>query len=162
MIPSNRPHPPQSQHVPVNGAVLQTVLAGGLPPGVSPTSTPTQRQRHRSTRNANVLTSRAIEPPTCMSGPARFSCAMIHLQMIGAENHGGKISRRRGQVKPAISGVEEKNGTHAPAARMISMVKYNGLKTTIIASFHPRTTSTPYIQYGICAMLATVLRFAST
>jgi len=51
---------------------------------------------------------------------------------------------------------------YAETSPTANIVKYNGLNKIVIASFHPNTTSTPYIQYGICAMPDTVLRFAST
>ena len=43
-----------------------------------------------------------------------------------------------------------------------SVTKYSGLNKIAMASFQPKTTNTTYIQYGICAMLDTVLLFAST
>ena len=52
--------------------------------------------------------------------------------------------------------------TYAETNPTISVAKYNGLKRIAMASFQPKTTSTTYIQYGICAMPDTVLLFAST
>ena len=52
--------------------------------------------------------------------------------------------------------------TYAETNPMISVAKYNGLNRIAIASFQPKTINTAYIQYGICAMLDTVLLFAST
>lgn len=52
--------------------------------------------------------------------------------------------------------------TYPVAAATTRNAKYKGLNNTTIASFHPRKISKPYIQYGICATLDTVLRFAST
>ena len=51
---------------------------------------------------------------------------------------------------------------HADTNPTISVTKYSGLNKIAIASFQPKTTSTTYIQYGICAILDTVLLFAST
>jgi len=58
--------------------------------------------------------------------------------------------------------IEEEEITHPAAMAMMRKVNSIGLKSTVIASFHPSATNTPYIQSGICATLLTVLRFAST
>jgi hypothetical protein len=54
------------------------------------------------------------------------------------------------------------NVTHPDAPRTSSPAKYRGLNNTVIASFQPKTTNTPYIHTGICATLDTILLFAST
>ena len=56
----------------------------------------------------------------------------------------------------------KREATYADPNAVSKNAKYNGLKSTAMASFHPSTTSRPYIQYGICATLETMLRFAST
>ena len=56
----------------------------------------------------------------------------------------------------------ERVGTYADTNPTANNAKYNGLNRIAIASFQPKTTNTPYIQYGICAIPDTVLLFAST
>jgi hypothetical protein len=41
------------------------------------------------------------------------------------------------------------NTTHAETRATSKNAKYRGLNSTVIASFQPKTTKTPYIQYGI-------------
>lgn len=51
--------------------------------------------------------------------------------------------------------------TYADESSSTRSSRYSGLNKTYIASFHPRTTRTPYIHIGICATLDTTLRLAS-
>lgn len=68
----------------------------------------------------------------------------------------GKPSQRRWKRTPW------KIDTYADTNPTMSVTKYSGLNKIAMASFQPKTTKTIYIQYGICAMLDTVLLFAST
>ena len=92
-----RRRPQSSQPALVHGVALQSVPSSGFLPGVSPASKNTNTHQTSmahtlvDAQSQNVLTSRAIEPPTCISGPARFSWIMIHLRItceMGADNFG--------------------------------------------------------------------------
>lgn len=123
-------------------------VAKSVPAGGSQLVGEPKNKLHVSKHDMWISSLALTSPPkdliTCNAGPIRPSWIMIYLEQVnGASTN--------------IRGI-----TYAEAARSRRNAKYIGLKSTTIASFHPSTTSTPYIQYGIWATLDTVLRLAST
>lgn len=76
-------------------------------------------------------TSPAIVLESCSKGPVSPNLAMTYLW-------------EKCLMSTCFS--ESPRGAYAAVAIVTSITKYNGLKSTIIASFHPSTTITPYIQ----------------